>query len=300
MKKIVGFLIFVCAMMSLVSSCGDEPYEPCKFPSTPNPDVDSIFWKKHHDSSFKILAIGNSFTINASAHMPWLINTLNSDSICFATLTQSGCSLNMHWANHTELSLDYDLYYSNDGHWTRSEIKNIDMALVFFDWDVIVFQQASVLAGIYSSYKPAFDNLVRLFRETNPSASIAWHYTWAYTAEAKVADFKKYDRDPGKMYDAIMRVCDRISEGLELSISSATLIKQMREAFPGVENGFSDDGIHITDNFAQYSLSSLWYETLIAPVAGSSSLDLTSYPPSVETEGMEKVKEIIESQILDK
>ena len=229
MKSLVRLLIIACVIMSTVASCGDEPYVPCKFPSTPHPGADSIFWNKHHDSSYKILAIGNSFTINASSYMPWLIKTLNSDSICFASLTQSGCSLNMHWSSHIGLSSDYDLYYSNNGHWTLSGIKNIDMALVFFDWDVIVIQQASALSGIYSSYKPALDNLVRLFRETNPSASLAWHYTWAYTASVNNADFKKYDRNSEKMYNEIMKVGDRISGGFELHIPSATLIKHMRE-----------------------------------------------------------------------
>ena len=279
--------------MSAVASCGDEPYEPCKFPSTPNPDVDSSFWKRHNDSSLKILAIGNSFTINASTYMPWLINTLNSDSICFASLTQSGCSLNMHWSNHIGLSSAYDLYYSNDGHWSHSDIKNIDLALVFFDWDVIVIQQASALSGIYSSYEPAFEHLVRLFRETNPSSSIAWHYTWAYTPWADNDDFKKYDRNPEKMYNAIMKVADRVSSALELHIPSATLIKQMREAFPSEENGFSDDGIHITDKFAQYALSSLWYETLVKPFANTTSIECGTFPFAMDRERIDIVNDII-------
>ena len=284
-----------CVIMSVMASCGDEPYVPCKFPSNPCPEADSIFWKRHHDSSYKILAIGNSFTINASSYMPWLINTLNSDSICFASLTQSGCSLNMHWSSHIGLSSDYDLYYSNNGHWTLSGIKNIDMALVFFDWDVIVIQQASALSGIYSSYKPALENLLRLFRETNPAASIAWHYTWAYTKSANHADFKKYDRNPEKMYDEIMKVGDRISGMFELHIPSATLIKHMREEFPSEENGFSDDGIHITDNFAQYALSSLWYETLVKPFALTTSIECGAFPFEEEKDRIERVNYIIKN-----
>lgn len=225
--------------------------------------------------------------------MPWLFNTLNEDSICIARLTRSGCSLEMHWQSHAEDSPDYDFYFSDSGSWRLSDIKTIDDALHVLDWDVIVIQQASAWSGMYRTYQPYLDSLVKLFRETNPEAKLAWHYTWAYTASTDRTEFKNYDRNPEKMYNAIINAGDRASENFELSIPSATLIKRMREAYPEVENGFSEDGYHIADDIALYALSTLWYEVLAGPYTGTSSLGVTEFPAGIDAEDLQKGLDIV-------
>ena len=250
-------------------------------------------WLRHHDSALKILAIGNSFTLNATTNLPELINFLNEDKICFATLTRGGASLEYHWNNHINNNSSYSLNYSDNGNWTHSAIKTIDEALRLLDWDIIVIQQVSSESGLYDTYQPYLDNLVGLFRETNPGAQLAWHYTWAYTPWYKNDNFKNYNYDSEKMYNAILEAGDKASLTFDLSIPSATLIKQMREEFPEDKNGFSDDGIHITDNFAQYSLSSLWYETLISPYFSISSLKTNLFPGYISYSWKQKVINII-------
>ncbi len=299
MKKIFLLLAFACSLLFGLSSCENEQeisdleYVPAKQPSEPSVYDDDPLWIRHHDSCFKILAIGNSFTINAATYMPWFINTLSGDSICIARLTRSGCSLDMHWNSHENDSPDYDLYFSDNGAWRLSDIKNIDRALLLFDWDVIVTQQASGWSGLYYTYQPYLDNLVRLFHEACPSALLAWHYTWAYTPWTKHTEFKNYDRDSEKMYDAIMDACDKASENFDIRIPSATLIKRMREEYPEVENGFSEDGYHIVDDIALYALSSLWFETMVYPYFGTSSLSASQFPENVNANTVQRALDII-------
>lgn len=293
-------LLAILAMLTALTACGDdrEPdpgYKPAKT------DVDHSLlkrdplWQRHHDSCLKILAIGNSFTINATTFMPWMTDRLNGDSICIARLTRSGCSLAQHWTSHVEDSPDYDLYYSDGGGWALSDIKTIDEALSIFDWDIITLQQTSGWAGLYRTYQPYLDNLKMLFMETNPDALLAWHYTWAYTPWTEHPEFKNYGRDSEKMYEAIMDACDRASEDFDIRIYSATLIKRMREEFPEVENGFSEDGYHIVDPFALYALSALWYDALVSPLCGTSRHLTGALPAGVKEEGLEKVEAIIRS-----
>lgn len=289
----------ILAMSPGITSCVETPetayrvYKPLIIPADSLLYSDDPLWKRHHDSSLKILAIGNSFTINATSFMPWLIDCLDGDSVCIAMLTRSGCTLQQHWASHIADSSDYDLHYSDNGDWTLSGLKTMDAALTLFDWDIITIQQASGLSGIYNSYQPYLKYLVRIFKEASPFAKLAWHTTWAYTPWTEHPEFKKYGYDSGTMYEAIMEAGYLASEDFDIIIPSATLVKWLWEEFPEVENGFSSDGYHIDASLGQYALSSLWYEELITPSTGTSTLNAEVSPPDFDPVGMEKVRKIV-------
>lgn len=291
-------LLFLLIPM-IMSACSNDddlpPYiEPIdqeevltsKFENTP-------IYQRHKDTPLKILAIGNSFTENATTFMPWMAEMINEDSICITKLMHSGCSLSQHWEYHVNNSPEYKLYYSDNGSWFLSEITTIDDALALFNWDIIVIQQASGLSGYYKTYQPYLDNLVRLFRETNPNAKIAWHYTWPYREGTQNDYFADYDNDPLKMYEAILNAGNRASENLDLSIPAATLIWEMRKQYPEVENLFSTDGYHISSNLALYALSTLWYECLVTPFTGTTSINPTEYPESIDPKQFQRAKNII-------
>ncbi|MDE6291301.1 MAG: DUF4886 domain-containing protein [Muribaculaceae bacterium] len=297
MKLILNISIALWAMALALTSCGCEP-EVVYTPMVERPDsaflTASPLWQRHRDTPLKILCIGNSFTHNATTYMPWLINRLNADSICIAMLTRAGCSLKMHWENHMSNREDYDFFYSERGHWVKSdEIKTIDIALTFFDWDIITLQQASGSSGLYSTYQPYLDNLESLFRDADPDALLAWHYTWAYTAWTEHREFKNYGYNPRKMYEAIMEAGDKASERFDITLPSATLIKMLREECPEVKYGFSEDGFHITEHYALYALSALWYEVLVGAPCGTSCLPMKDVPSEVGEEGMKKISRII-------
>ena len=277
----------------ILSACGATSYEDLKSIQTvpgkaPGPSI-----RNFSEEPLRILAIGNSFTHNASNYVPFIINELNEDSVYMAKLTRSGCSLSMHWASHCSDTPDYDFHYSENGKWYAGDIKTIDSALALYDWDIIVIQQASGDSGIYDTYQPYLDNLVQLFRATNPRALLAWHYTWPYRDGTTHDYFARYDRDPETMYHAILNACDRASEGFDIKIPSATLIWEMRQKYPEVEDQFSTDGYHISDPMALYALSVLWYQCLISPECNTSALTLQHYPSGIDAGQMERALEII-------
>lgn len=250
---------------------------------------------RHTDARLKILAIGNSFTNNSTLYLPWMANTLDADSICFAKLYQSGASLKMHWSNHCKKSSEYTMHYSDHGEWVSTDIASIDDALNILEWDIIVIQQASYNSGHYSTFQPALDFLVALFRESNPKVQIAFNYTWAYFPWATHQYFDDFNKDTDLMYDAIMNACGMASENLDLKILSATLVRDMRLKFAEEEETFSTDGMHITNPLLQYALSSLWYESLVTPKIATSCLTVTDYPDNLESDKVAVAKEIIEN-----
>lgn len=259
---------------------------------TPEHLLQTEVYQRHAGSAVKILAIGNSFTHNAATYMPFLIENLNADSICIAKLTRSSCSLKMHWDNHLSNNPDYEFYYSDAGKWIESEINTIDEALLLFDWDIIVLQQASVYSGYYSTYEPYLSNLLDLIKTYHPEARTAWHCTWAYREGTDHPNFDEYDRSPQKMYDAIMETSGKVSEKFDITIPAATLIWEMRKAFPDAEDGFSADGYHISSPVALYALSTLWYEYLLSARCGTSSRSITDLPSSIDRAMMNLIFEI--------
>lgn len=307
MNKILRLLSAAIAGISAATSCSwQETTQPEATESdfshesaqsiavmTPSAGNEDPLWMRHHGASVKILAIGNSFATNATAFLPRFFNTINADSVFIAVMTHPGCSLRRHWANHTGDLEEYSLVYSDDGEWKESSVDTFDEAINLLDWDIITLQQDSGNSGDYSTYQPYLDDIIGLLRVTNPQVSLAWHMTWSYTPDCKYEEFSRYDYDWKKMYDAIMDAGSKIIGGFDFTINSASLIKEMRETFPEIQDGFSSDGRHVTDITAQYALSSLWYEVLVAPKAGISCLGMKSLPSGVNEGLMERIDSII-------
>ena len=260
---------------------------------TPITGNDDPLWVRHHESSLKILSIGNSFTSNATAFLPYMFNKLNADSICIATLTYPGCSLRRHWANHIDNREVYSLMFSDNGEWKKSSLTTLDDAIRLLDWDIITFQQDSGNSGDYSTYQPHVENLTELCRSVNPDVTLAWHITWSYTPGCSYEEFSRYDYDWKKMYDAIVDAGAKVSVYFDITIDSADLIKDLRESFPEIQDGFSSDGRHVSHKTAQYALSKLWYELLVAPAAGVSSVGTGDLPTGVNVGIMNKADSII-------
>lgn len=300
MRKILKCLAVFSVWSLLIVAC-DGRESPMVSQPEADPEIewpqytviDDPLWIRHHDSSLKILSIGNSFTSNATEYLPYFFNILNDDSVCIATLTFPGCSLRRHWANHCDNLEVYTLVYSDSGEWLQSEVKTLDDAIALLDWDVITLQQDSGNSGDYATYQPHLENLRNLIRVINPKCKIVWHMTWSYTSDSLYKEFSRYDYDWEKMYDAILDAGSKASGYCDAIINSATLIKDMREAFPDIIDGFSSDGRHVDDATAQYALSKLWYESLVAPITGITCMDITDYPFGVNAELMHKTDSII-------
>lgn len=308
--KLNTCLYFLVTMLAM-AACGeyDTSYVDCwKNPSIVDDNTynavaqeqwrDSVYSSsalrsRHRDSRLKILAIGNSFSNNATIYMPWLISRLEADSICIARITYNGSTLEQHWNFHVKDAPVYGMYYNEGGIWMTEDLATIDDALMVMDWDIITIQQGSASSGKFSTYQPWLDNLVRLFHEANPHALIAWHATWPYRTGCDHPGFAGYDNDSEKMYDAILDAAGKAAEGLDVTIPSTELIWRMRQSYPEVSDGFSQDGIHITDDHARFALATLWYEVLITPYTGHSPLSMSFFGPGLDADFLERALKIV-------
>lgn len=263
------YYIWICTSLFLVTaSCSEDVNEPGK--STYSSVMPKV---KAENAKLRILAVGNSFTDDACRYIPQLIYNAGEDNdIFFATLTRGNTSLQNHWKNYLNQETGYIFQYNLAGLWKKTAIKTVDKAMGLTDWDIVVFQQLSYLAGEYDSFNPYLENLKGIALENNPDTRIAWQLTWAYASSSTHSGFARYNNDSSEMYDAIIDAAKKVSGQVDVVIPSGILINTLREKNPDSELEMTRDGYHLDTGFPCYAAGCLWHETLITPETGTSCL----------------------------
>lgn len=227
---------------------------------------------QHHDDGvLRILAIGNSFSDDGMEHLPALLEDLGIKNVELARLYVGGCTLEQHINFHNTQQAAYMFYHSKAGEnrWHKSP-HNVTMqhALAMGKWDIITMQQASGLSGIYQSYIPYLEQLIKVVRQVQPQAEVVWHMTWAYSTNSPHGEFPHYDRNQQKMFNAIQDCVRRLRKeyGIKTIIPSGTAIQSLRgSAINNAPMDFTRDGYHMDYGSGRYAVACTWYETLIKP-----------------------------------
>ena len=122
---------------------------------------------------YKILAIGNSFSQDATAYLHDIAAAGGTDTK-IVNLYIGGCSLKTHWENaeNDHKNYLYELNGSSDG-----RMVSIREALTEESWDFITFQQASHDSGIPETYQPYLFKLSGYVKQYVPTAQQLMHET---------------------------------------------------------------------------------------------------------------------------
>lgn len=126
--------------------------------------------------SLKILAIGNSFSEDATRYLHQLAKMAGIHTKV-VNLFIGGCSLELHWKNIETNEATY--CYQLNGETTERRV-SIDEVLEEENWDYIVTQQASHDSGWLISYEPFLGLIIKHIKEKVPAAQICLQETWAY------------------------------------------------------------------------------------------------------------------------
>ena len=219
------------------------------------------------EKALKVLAIGNSFSMDAVWHLPEIARSEGYTDVKVATLYIGGCSLKTHWTKASGDLADYRYYSNYDGNWQDSGDYNysISQALAEQDWDIITLQQASGGSGQTSTYEPYLENLIDYLQTNAPDAEIVWHMTWAYAQSSTHSDFPKYDSNQMTMYNAIVDAVQTVvlpymTDGAIVKlIPSGTTLQNVRTSYMG--DTLNRDGYHLNVTgrvIAAYT----WYSVL--------------------------------------
>lgn len=151
-------------------------------------------WDTDSDGTLEILAIGNSFSVDALEYAYQIAEDLGIEKIVIGNLYIGGCSLEKHAKNAKNDTAAYTYYFNDNGTWTSTKNYKISTALTSRDWDYITLQQWSATSGVESSYNDDLTDLID-YVKTYSEAKLGWHMTWAYQQNSTHSSFPTYNKD---------------------------------------------------------------------------------------------------------
>lgn len=228
----------------------------------------------------KILAIGNSFSRDATAYLHQLLDSCGVESTV-VNLYIGGCPLERHWRNIESGRAEYE--YQRNGQIMERRV-SIQQILEEEDWDVIVTQQASHDSGWAESYEPFLTLLTEYLRKAAPRAKLCLHQTWAYETDSWHDNFMRYHRDQALMYRKLTACYRDAAQRHDMQlIPCGDVIQALRqeEPFRYGEGGMSlcRDGFHMHLIYGRYALGCTWARTLCG-----AELEKSAYVPVSESD----------------
>ena len=244
--------------------------------TTAEPDVPAVPEK----TSLKILAIGNSFSVDAMEYVYQIAKQVGYEEVILGNLYIGGCSLEKHAVNLNARTRGYIYYYNNSGKWQDKGYTNVAATINTEDWDYVSLQQVSGYSGMAETYEPYLTQLIDYVKEHVPQAEIFWHMTWAYPLGSDYSSFKNYGYNQSTMYNAIVTTVQETilpREDISFVIPVGTAIQNVRTSFYG--DNLSRDNLHLSYDVGRYIASMMW----VKQISGVSIDDVTYVPSNAVT-----------------
>lgn len=207
-------------------------------------------------SKIKILAIGNSFSQDATSSIELL-----TDKLFVRNLYYGGCSLQQHIEFLNENKKAY--CYEHNGYNSLKEMVLLKEALFMEDWDYITIQQVSWASGRIETYYPYITELINFIKK-NSNAEIIFHQTWSYEKDfINKDDFLVYEKNQQTMDEMIEQTSKEICKKEKLRmIPSGRFIAELRKnEYFDLEKGgigLNRDGFHLNMDYGRIGVGSLW------------------------------------------
>lgn len=118
---------------------------------------------KSHEYVLRILAIGNSYSQDALAYVPFILHNLGVDiDIQIGILMQSSSTIANHVENFENDAAAYTYYYYDGGSsWGVKPMRSIRWALTHYQWDFIITHRSSTTDHDWeTAYNPFLNQLV--------------------------------------------------------------------------------------------------------------------------------------------
>lgn len=129
------------------------------------------------DGVIKILAIGNSFSQDATEQNLYEIITSEGIPVIIGNMYIAGCSLERHLKNSGTDAKSYSYRKITNGNKKTTDNVSISKALKDENWDFVTLQQSSPFCGVYPTYARDLPPLLEYVKETNPKRKHNMPYT---------------------------------------------------------------------------------------------------------------------------
>ena len=250
-------------------------------------------------NSIKLLAIGNSFSIDALEYFYQILADAGVENIVIANLYRSGCSIDMHLDYALNDKAEYTLYLSDSEQGkmvAQSDLVTLEYGLSLDDWDIITMQQASKHSYQSSKYANV-DELIDYVREYQPDSKLYWHMTWAYDTDY-LNETESSFADSTAMYNGII---DAVSENILTSdkfsvvIPVGTAIQNLRTSYLGDDQ--TRDGCHLSRGIGRYTAALTWFAHICG--VGVESVQWTPDSYFEVSENLDVIKEAVNNSYLN-
>lgn len=124
----------------------------------------------------KILAVGNSFSVNALRYFEEIVKAAG-DQVVVGHAMIGGCDFERHVRHADAFEKNPD---DPEGRPYMGKKRSLQEMLRAEAWQYVTIQQVSHKAPLPESYQPAADQLIAYIRKYAPQAEIVVHQTWAY------------------------------------------------------------------------------------------------------------------------
>ncbi|MCR4922223.1 MAG: DUF4886 domain-containing protein [Bacteroidaceae bacterium] len=199
----------------------------------------------------RVLSIGNSFSRDAFAYVPFLIEEFVPDAeVDFGILYIGGCSLERHYNNLVGEKPDYefDYYKAGAGKWSIEKGVTLQQGVEREDWDIIILQQQSGRSRYFDTYQPYLNDLLEYLSQAKPRATTAWLMTQAYGTGYKNLDGMTSDEMWARVNASSQRAFEETS--IKLLIPAGTAIQNARYTSLdrlGKAGHLVNDGFHLQE-----------------------------------------------------
>ena len=263
----------------------------------------------------KILAVGNSWTMNATNFLGSILTSLGV-KVMIDYSYAGGAPLSSYWSNlntndGNTAAFVHGKWRDGSG-WNTEDDKQYSYKDIFLsdDWDIVAHQQQSGNGGNYPSFQPYLHNILQ-WEKTNCKVMPLFfmHATWSYpndnTNEGNLVQFEElYGSDSDTMYNAILNAYNQamVDENIVNVMPSAPIIQQIRTL--SIENIDTTDGSHLGTS-GQFAVACVWAEMLLRnyfdqSVASELSIINSTYRPGgVSEEDASTIKTLAKTIVQD-
>ena len=273
---------------------GSEAPTDTDAPATDAPETDAPPKEIDTKKSLKILAIGNSFSVDAMEYLYQIAKNAGVEEIILGNLHYASCDLTKHYAFSSRDSAEYVYYKNTSGSWSSVKNTKMSTAIADEDWDFVSLQQASGSSGVTATYGRYLEKMIEYVQTNLPNAVLMWHATWAYQQNSTHSAFGNYGKNQKKMYDMIID-CVKTNilthDCFKIIIPCTTSIQNARTSFLG--DNLTRDGYHLDYNIGRYIAGLTWY----AAITGESVENITYKPSAVSDDMMKVAKESVANAI---
>lgn len=270
------------------------------------------------DRPIKILAIGNSYSNNATQYVSEIAESMGLD-ITAASLYYQGCELKRHVKHYetyeelgksdyykTDNKYKYEAFYVNG----QSSLENLSIqeAVAYTDWDYITLQQmpngCDDIRTYWTEAEPYLTKLydyvrAELKKNGNKKCEILLHQGWSFSYEMSVNDaYKYYPVDYDTTADFFKKIESTVEEAADILknhaglknapaiVPSGKAVQLAKDEFGfgdsfGEKDSMYADYISHMSGIGKYLVACVWIETFAAK-AGLSATDVrkATYVPT--------------------